>query len=531
MPKFRLRTFIPLRRLTIFYLLLAVSLPQIGSSQAENPDQPFVISALPSVDENLFALRLLADIYTHWPDLKGDRPKLRAWFSEARRSTSLALGQIRTRGLDPDLAVVFNDCLSYMGATESYLSKLDLIDSQNDTRTVWDLITSLYDGYKASGDATSTASKLGFSDENAASAGKLVGAANAAANFYSKSQERGARYQTDVSDQARRLEDTWNMTWGTLQTVSRKLTAKYGWAVGEAGFDGFQSPQIADLVVRSPRDPFVRARYADSLLSDAKDPEQCIKATNEYLHAAQLVPSDSSYDSLRLQYVAEAMNAAVYAPAIEAGSRGYSAHPASAPVGLKLARTYLAIDPADTSGLGHVQLARSLAFLGRYDEAANQATTAYNLDKQWGDDAGFCYRYAKLMCLTGRMNMVADWLKQAYRAGYHDISSFRADPDMSGFRNAEPRQFEQLTAPKWGWEIKFGVFMDDVVVTNNSPFDLTNVQVQVHVIKGTQRWDPLIKCPLIRSGSSYKAENVMSVTGDSYDQATASLSSDQTSSI
>ena len=169
------------------------------------------------------------------------------------------LGQIRARRLDPDLAILFNDCLEYMSATEAYLSSLDLIERQRTTTSFVDAIASIWDGYKTGSDVTSAAGKLGMSEDNAANAGKLVGAANAAANLYTKSQTRDANYRTAVSEQAQKLENKWNTTWAGLQAVSRRLTVKYRWGAGEAGFDGFQSPQLSDLIARSPRDPFLKA--------------------------------------------------------------------------------------------------------------------------------------------------------------------------------------------------------------------------------------------------------------------------------
>jgi hypothetical protein len=501
--------------------------PPSASSQIDDPDQPFRITALPSVDENLFALRLLSDIYANWPALNGDRSNLRKWFSEARRSTSRMQGQIRMRRLDSDLEVLFQDCLDYMSATESYLSSLDLLENQKNSGTAWDFIASIWDGYKAGSDANSTAQKLGLSDENAANAGKLIGAANAAANFYTKSKERDAGYRAAVSESAGKLEDRWNGTLANLKATAHKLTAKYGWAEGEAGFDGFQSPQIHDLVARSPRDPFLKARYGDTILRDAKTPNECIAAANAYLEAAQLVPSDGSYASLRLQYVAQATAAGLSATAIEAGTRGYVSHPSTAPSSLKLARTYLTMDGGDASANAHVQLARALAFSGRYQEAAGAATDALRLRKDLGDDAYFCYRYAKLMSLTGNLDLVNSWIEKAYHDGFHDIAQFRDDPDLEAFRSQRAQQFQTLTTIHWSWEIKYGFIWDDVIVKNSSPFDMTNVQVQVHIRKGSSTWDPVIKCSLIKAGSTCERDNVMSITGDAYDTGTASLTSDQ----
>ena len=524
------RSCISLTRSCTVLCLLATAflIPTCVDPQPDDPDQPLRITALPSVDENLFALRLLGDIYVHWPDLKGNRSELRTWFSDARSTTSAMVGEIRARHLDSDLELLFNDCLDYMSATESYLANLDLLENQRNTGTIWDVISSTWNGYKTGSDVSSEAGKLGMSEENAANAGKLVGAADAAANYYSKSQARDANYRNAIAEQARKLEDKWNITWSSLQTVSRQLTLKYRWAPGEAGFDGFQSSQLTDLIARSPRDPFLRVRYGDAIMQEANSADQCMTAMNAYLAAARLVPIDSVYDSLRLQYVGQALKAAVAAPSIEAGDRGYSAHPSNAGVAVKIARTYIAMDTQDTTGVGHVQLARALAFAGRYEEAAASAAAAYQLRKEWGNDPWFCFRYAKLLSLTGDLNLVGDWIVQAYRSGFHNVAEIRTDPEFELFRIKRPQQFQNLTSVTWRWHVKYGLMLDDVVIENTSPFDLTNVQVQLHIRKGTRAWNPIVKCAQIAAGSSCQADNVMSISGDSYDEGSGVLSSDQT---
>ena len=507
-----------------FGVLVSRNAPAHG--QVNDPDQPLVLSPLSSVDENLFALHFLADVYAHWPSLKGDRaPK--EWFGSARKATSTMRGVLRARGLDNDLDSMYEDCLEYMSSTETYLANLELLKSQKSKDVFLDTLSSIWSGYKTAGDVTPTAKKLGVSDENAASAGQLIGAANALTNMYSKSQTRDATYRTATAEEGRKLEDKWNTLSGRASAFARKMKAKYSWAVGEAGFDGFQSPQMTDRIARSPRDPFLKSRYADTVLQNATTPENCIKATNLYLEAAQLVPGDSAYDGIRLQYVASAVEAAVDAPAVEAGATGYSSHPANWPSALKVARTYLAMTPPDVDGYGHTQLARALAFAGRYSEGASSATTALNINAKLRDDPGFAYRYAKLMCLSGRNDLVSGWLQQAFNDGYSQIKSLRVDPDFQLFKAQQAQSFDALTKVRWRWNIDFGVMLDDVVVANLSAFDLTNVKVQVHVVKGSTVWDRSFGCSSIKAGGTCKGENLMSVAGNSFDSADASLSSDQ----
>ncbi len=507
-------------------LIFALSAAQPAKTQDSDPDQPFAIVTSPLVDENLFMLRLLADVYSSWPNIQENRSQLPKWFSDARHTISAVRGQIHARRLDPDLELVYDDCLSYMAATEDYLKAVEVIDNQNNTQTVFDVISSLWSGYKDGSGTQSKAQELGMSSENAADAGKVVGTVSALSDYYTKSQQRSAAYNAALQTESKKLEDLWTTTWASAQTVAQRFTSKYNWSDGEAGFDSVRSPTLTDNVKRHPRDAFIKARYADSLAKDG-NVTQFLQAAYTYLEAAQWVPADASYDALRLQYIAEASDLGLDASSVEAGELGYSSHPSSAPYSLRLARTYLAMDPQDKTGRGHVQLARALAFTGRYDDAATNATAAYRSNKDWGADVNFCYRYALLMSLTNDLDLVGNWIVQAYRNGFSAIAPLRRSPDLANYRNGRPQQFVNLTTVRWTWQIRYGWMLDDVIIKNDSAFNLTNVRVQLHIRKGNESWNPEIKCALIKPGETCENDNVMSVTGNSYDEGNASLTSDQ----
>ena len=496
------------------------------AQSADNPDQPYAFATLPNVDENLFALRLLNDIYSHWPDMKGDRSNVKAWFTSAKESTARMQQQIRVRHLDPNLLTVYTDCQNYITQTENYLSAVDVLDNQKTAGTLWDVITSTYTGYDKSEQTSSTAKKLGFSDKNAADAGEMVGTVSALSDFNTKMNARGAAYRQQVAAETKKLEDRWSDTSQNLRKVSDSLTAKFGWKPGEGGFDGFKSAQIADLVNRSPRDPFLWVKYGDAVLGNAKTAEDCVKAEEAYFQAAELIPADGSYDSLRLQYLDDATQASLSAATIQSNS-SYTAHPALGPYTVKMARTYLAVDPQDSTGIGHIELARALGFAGRYLEASYSAEAAYNARHDWATDPGFCIRYAKLLVLTDRTARATEWIEKAYNYGYSDVNVLRQAADFESYRAQQPQQARRLTTVAWNWKINYGNFLDDVVVMNNSPFPLTNVTFHVHITKGNEVWDKTVTCKSIKPRSSCEADNIMSITGNSYDNAQGTLTSDQ----
>ena len=168
-----------------------------------------------------------------------------------------------------------------------------------------------------------------------------------------------------------------------------------------------------------------------------------------------------------------------------------------------MARTYDAIYPKEKDrGSGQMQLGRALALSGRYDEAVGAATAAYNSNpKQWASDAGFCQRYAALMSLTNQLALVGNWLTQAYKDGYSNIAYIRQSPDLAHFRNAQPQLFARLTTVQWRWQLDTAMYLHDVTVQNDSPFDLTNVIVDVSIRKDSELLKGQAKCATIRSGN------------------------------
>jgi tetratricopeptide (TPR) repeat protein len=365
------------------------------------------------------------------------------------------------------------------------------------------------------------------SSENAANAGKIVGTANAIYNLSAKSDARDAVAKNAISAEATRLETNGNAVVANLRVSSRDLSAKYGWTPGEAGFDGVSSASLADQITRSPRDPFLRVREANAILDSAKNSNDTVPAINDYLTAARLVPADSVYNAIKLEFVEYAMEAAVDGAGLDVGA-SYSAHTMPNANALMASRTYLSVDPDDKTGVGHANLARAFAFAGRYQEAAYSAQAAMNLNQNWKSDPAFCIRYSKIESLNGDLDIALAALKHSYEAGYSSLKDVRNNPDFQALRTQRPQQFTAFTTLRWGWNIKFGSLVpDDVIIQNNSAFDLTHVKLNVHLRQDQQVWDKQLTCDTIKSGQSCTIENAFYISGSRLDESTANLSSDQ----
>ncbi len=515
------------RRAVAALCLLTVILgsPRAARPQDSSPDQPYAIVTEPNVDENLFAIRVLAYIYANWPDSKKSRKELSAWLTNTRAFASGMRGQIRARGLDPSLDMAYQGCLDSLAATEAYLAAINEIDSQANTQSTIDAFTSLWTAFSKGSDVQSTAEKV-MSKENASNTGAVAGALTGLFDYAQRSTARTNTSRAAIAEQQRKLENTWNTGWAATQGVANILTEKFRWAPGEAGFDGYQGARMSDFLQRYPRDPFIKAKYAESLAA-GNDPAQLQQAAYSSLQATELVPANRSYDSFRSQFLSDAVYYSAEAASLQAGLNGYSARPAMAGYASKIARTYLSLFPNDKDRWGDVQLARALAFSGRFAEALEHSTAAYNSDRSWANDASFCTRYAALLSLNNQSTLVGDWLAQSFKDGFTNIPYIRTSPDFSNFRVTQAPLYSSLTKVHWGWQIDYGLLNDDLIVKNTSAFDLTNVTVHLHIRKGEQVWNRQMKCETIRAGDTCKSVDIISIPGDTYDEGTASLTSDQ----
>jgi hypothetical protein len=497
------------------------------ASQFENNDAPFSIQASPSADENLFLIRLLQETYSSWPDSQAKADQLTDWISRTRERANAVRGLVRPRRLDPDVGDLYGDCLALVDAYETFLSNRGTIERRRGLQAAGDVIKSGQTAYQNGSDAQSAATMLGASSDNAEAFGRIAGLFGGLYDFYTRSQQHNEAEGAAIQAEVRKLSDVRSRTQAAAEATVERLTRTHGWAVGEAGFDNFQEHSLSDSVARRPRDPFAKARLAMSLGNDAK-PSNMLSGAKMYFEAAVLVPAAANYDGFRVDYLGDAAGLAVAVASTEAGSGGYSAGPTpSTPYALRLARTYLATDPQDATGDAHALLARALALSRRLPEAVEAANTAYTNQPGLGNDPAFCFRYALMMSLTNSLDLAGDWLARAYANGLTDVERVRNAADLGNFRIGRSTRYADLTSVKLTYWVDFGFLLDDIVLENKSPFELTNVNAQVTIRKGQSTWQRQVQCKSIKAGGNCRAQNVVSIPGDKYDEAHATFDCDQ----
>lgn len=239
-----------------------------------------------------------------------------------------------------------------------------------------------------------------------------------------------------------------------------------------------------------------------------------------------MVPEGRVYEGFRAEFVAAAADLSVTAAVSQLPKSTYSSGPSeSAPEAIRICNTLLALDPIDAFGTGNALLARALAASHRYDEAIIAASTATKKEK-WQNDAWFSYRFARLLSLTNQLDQVGDWIKVAYELGINNIAMVREDADLANYRKGRAEQYKQLTTVKFNWDIKYGWFFDDLILKNDSLFELTNILVYVSKLDNSDV-DVRFKLASLKPGEEHIFRNSLSFSKSSSFLVTVALDSDQ----
>jgi hypothetical protein len=125
------------------------------------------------------------------------------------------------------------------------------------------------------------------------------------------------------------------------------------------------------------------------------------------------------------------------------------------------------------------------------------------------------------------VDLVGGWLSKAYANGFNDIEWLRENPDLANYRQARSREFAIMTTAEISLQTEFGFFNDDIVLSNDSPFSLTNLHVYITIRKDSREWHPEMECAYVAVGGTCIAENIVSIPNNSYDEAFATFDCDQ----
>jgi hypothetical protein len=332
--------------------------------------------------------------------------------------------------------------------------------------------------------------------------------------------ERDAARKRAIEYAQAKYQQAFDGTRSRAAAASVRIAGRRNWSRGEVGFE---QVSFREQYQRRPRDPFVRVKNA--MIREANEkPADVMRDARECVEAARLVPEGMVYDSYRATFLACAADLAATAASRDwfADSR-YSYGSPLAKEAVRICRTRLAYD-GDLSDWGKYELARALNFAGFHGEALATASKAQKLYR----NPGFAYDYACLMSLDGQTKLALEWLEFSFKLGGSNVAWAKQDPELAKVRTQQAEGFTRLTQVKWGWTIKYGVFNDDIVLENNSPFPLTNVTLTPTIKKNGRTYARTLTVAWLGAGRSYTWHDVFSIPGSSSDSATATIECDQT---
>ncbi len=178
----------------------------------------------------------------------------------------------------------------------------------------------------------------------------------------------------------------------------------------------------------------------------------------------------------------------------------------------------------DATDWGKYDLALALNCAGLHEEALNMANRVRKLTRT----PEYAYNYACLLSLDGQTKLALEWHEFAFKLGDSNVAWAKQDPELKRVGEDQAEAFARITEVKWEWRINYGIFNDDIVLTNKSVFPLTNITVVPTIMKNGQTFTKSLTVGYLAAGQSYTWEDVFSIPGSSADSATAKLSCNQT---
>ena len=503
-------------------------------------------TATPIVDERLFLLRTLQNLYDRMPTDLNDP----AQFASAAKDLRQRAVRLQQYSADHELGLgLTNAYADYVASLDEYVDYLTDIGriksseseqaSKDNRDSGWDAVSSGHQTYKSQVDK-------GADDGDAKTAGVAVGVFKLLADEYEKSQARDQATREAMAAASKKIADRITLATARCQNVSAEMTRQYGWAAGEAGFDPDGAPderqvlanlsnrgdwkvfesEADQLVAALPRDPWVRMHRAEFAESDpTRSANDLMQLAKDSANAGLLVPPDVVYDDVRLDCIAVAAMVASNARLreLDAGISPYG----STDIGDFAVKTWkqaVGLAGKDSAGTYRENYAWSLLSDNQTDESLKIANQLSDFRK---DNAWFNYKYACLCSRIGDYDHALGWLGNSIGDGFADFSGLKLDSDLQALRLTRPKQLADLMEVKWRWRYVPGIFNDDITVTNTSNFILTNVTIEVTLTANDKNYSATLTANSISPGETHNFSNCVSVPGSQPSNSAATLTCEQ----
>ncbi|MGP0069720.1 MAG: hypothetical protein ACLQGP_39730 [Isosphaeraceae bacterium] len=339
----------------------------------KDADDPISITARDDVDEQLFLVRALETLYELWPVPTSDPAEFDQAIDELRGDAHRHAEYIRQRELGAELATRFDDLAALLERYQESAASIGRIVRQGaaaiDKQRSDDVSKASFNG----GFEAGTALAAGATGGQALGIWALLTWVGYSLENNGKAEQVNEASREAIERIMRKYEGEHSRTVARAQTLAITLGEKYRWKPGECGLDAspdqarhavevIQRQDVKELArlleiarLKRPRDPFVliasavcEVRLKDEAALTSDDVQ---RALDRCFQAASLVPKGSFYDEYRLDIVGLAGLLATGIVGKEVAPRGWIGAPVpSASRAVRIWRTYLAIDPVDSTG-------------------------------------------------------------------------------------------------------------------------------------------------------------------------------------
>lgn len=483
-------------------------------------------------------------MYQQWPADASNAADFTAATADLRQQAIKYRQHALDSDLDKELSELYSDFLGALDAYVHFFVAIDRIEQSALAQAQQDSFESGYAAGQVGGQTFGAMAAGDYSSSEAAGAAVIVGMISYALESWQRSEARDHAKEQLVAEEARKTSDKVYEALLRAQNLSLRLAERHGWAKGEVGFDlsSEHVARVAELSERDdfnglllvakeqaalrPRDPFARLseEFFSSLAKNAGS-SILVEGAKNCLEAANWVPKPAVYDPFRFQCVGVA---AVFASAARDQEMLSGVEPfgstATGRFAVELWRKLREYEPADPAGICREGLAFALMRVNRLEEAKSLAAKIASLR---GASDSYRYNMACLHSRTGDLAGALRDLRQAIRGGAIEIQYVKQDPNLLALRRDMKREFDELTSVKWRWSIVWGLLNDDIVVTNDSKFPLTNVVVDVRLEQDGKVWSPRLTTDVIGLGETRKWENAVSIPGRKITRSSAQLGCDQ----
>ncbi len=507
------------------------------------PSGPIEIKVDPEVDERLFLLRVLDDLYHQFPSAQSDPKVIESELGRLRFQGTKFKLYIKNKNLGGSLADLYDDFVAAVDAYGEFLATIDRIERTAVHQAERDAAETGFEAGLKGGSVAADAYNQGRSGGDSAALGILVTVASGAFDFYQKNQQLQEAKEQAAMQAIKIFKDKISTNQAQLEVVAADLTSKYGWKKGETGFgDEVEETQMAKFstekntqavtqlltqrLASRPRDPIFQAWFIQNIgIPMTQESATMVKLAEVSVQCADLVPEGTIYDSYRLRFLYEAGDIANRAFSADFPTGGiYSGRPN--PTAAFAVQVWDACLRYGSDPSGEIRERRAWA-LGANGDLRAALAQAQEVIRLRGQTQRFAYHYACIQSRLGNAEAAYQWLDYAIKLGFNRTTDIKANPDLAFLRSSKAADFEQLVAIKYDWHPHWGLLNDDIVFTNDSNFALTNMTLEVRLEQDGRRWSLNLNADVIAAGQTYTWENVVSIPGGRLTDKNVTLSCDQ----